>query len=208
MARNTGAVCRKCRREGTKLFLKGTRCDTDRCAFSRRATPPGMHGMKRGKLTDYALHLREKQKVKVYYGVLEKQFRKYFDMAERAQGNTGKVLMSLLERRLDNIVYRLGFGTSRNQARQFVAHGHLQVNGRRLDIPSYLVRQGDVITVRNRPASIKAVKEAIDEAAREVPDFLLRVDKQTPEGIVLRLPSDEDVTLPVQAALIVELCSM
>lgn len=164
--------------------------------------------MKRGKLTDYALHLREKQKVKVYYGVLEKQFRKYFDMAERAQGNTGKVLMSLLERRLDNIVYRLGFGTSRNQARQFVAHGHLQVNGRRLDIPSYLVRQGDVITVRNRPASIKAVKEAIDEAAREVPDFLLRVDKQTPEGIVLRLPSDEDVTLPVQAALIVELCSM
>ncbi|HBT77786.1 MAG TPA: 30S ribosomal protein S4 [Planctomycetaceae bacterium] len=207
MARTTGAVCRKCRREGLKLFLKGTRCDSDRCAFSRRATPPGMHGMKRGKLTDYGIHLREKQKVKVFYGVLEKQFRKYFGLAERGKGDTGKLLLGLLERRLDNIVYRLGFGTSRSHARQLVAHGHFLLNGRRVDIPSYLVRPGDVITSRNRSASIKAVNEAILEAAREVPDFLLRVDEKIPKGIVLRMPAAEDVSLPVNAALIVELCS-
>lgn len=207
MARNTGAVCRKCRREGLKLFLKGTRCDSDRCAFSRRATPPGMHGMKRGKLTDYGVHLREKQKVKTFYGVLEKQFRKYFQQAESGKGDTGKNLMSILERRLDNIVYRLGFGVSRSQARQLVAHGHLLVNGRRVDIPSYLVRPGDVITVRKRAASLKAVNEAILEAARDVPDFMLRADEKDPKGIVLRMPTIEDVSLPVNAALIVELCS-
>ena len=165
--------------------------------------------MKRGKLTDYGLHLREKQKVKTYYGVLEKQFRKYFATAERGQGDTGKILMSLLERRLDNVVYRLSFATSRSQARQFVAHGHLLVNGRRVDIPSYQVRVGDIITIRKRPASIKLVKEAIDEAAREVPDFLLRADEDPPRGIVLRLPTAEDAlkAIPVQPALIVELCS-
>ena len=207
MARNTGAVCRKCRREGTKLFLKGIRCDTDKCAFQRRATPPGMHGAKRGKLTDYGVHLREKQKVKNYYGVLEKQFRKYFTMAERQKGNTGKNLMTLLERRLDNIVFRLGFGASRSQARQWVAHGHIQINGRRVDIPSYLVRIGDVVTVRNRTASVKAVKNVLDEGSRDVPDFLHRVDENIPRGIILRLPEAEDVSIPVNSALIVELCS-
>ena len=207
MARNTGAVCRKCRREGTKLFLKGSRCDTDKCAYSRRQTAPGMHGARREKQTDYALHLREKQKVKIYYGVLEKQFRKYFNLAERMQGNTGKVLMGLLERRLDNIVYRLGFGASRPQSRQWVAHGHIHVNGRRVDIPSYLVRQGDVITVRNRPTSKQAIKGVIDEGLRDVPDFLYRDNAEIPKGIVMRLPTSEDVTMPVNSALIVELCS-
>ena len=207
MARNTEAVCRKCRREGAKLFLKGTRCDTDKCAFQRRATPPGMHGAKRGKLTDYGVHLREKQKVKNYYGVLEKQFRKYFGMAERQKGNTGKNLMTLLERRLDNIVFRLGFGASRSQARQWVTHGHVQVNGHRVDIPSYLVRTGDVVTVRNRTTSVKAVKNVLDEITRDVPDFLHRAEENVPKGIIIRLPEAEDVSIPVNAALIVELCS-
>lgn len=207
MARNTEAVCRKCRREGIKLCLKGSRCDTDKCAFNRRTNAPGMHGARRGKLTDYGIHLREKQKVKNYYGVLEKQFRKYFAMAERMKGNTGKVLMGLLERRLDNIVYRLGFGSSRSQARQWVSHGHIQVNGRRCDIASYLVRLGDVITVRNRPASKKAVKLVIDEGLRDVPEFLFRDNADIPKGIVMRLPTAEDITLPVDSALIVELCS-
>ena len=207
MARNTEAVCRKCRREGFKLNLKGSRCDTEKCAFNRRSNVPGMHGSKRGKLTDYGIHLREKQKVKNYYGVLEKQFRKYFALAERMQGNTGKVLMGLLERRLDNIVYRLGFGASRPQSRQWVAHGHIQVNGRRVDIPSYLVRLGDVITVRNRPKSKLAVKTVIDEGLRDVPDFLYRDHTEIPKGIVMRLPTAEDVAMPVDSALIVELCS-
>lgn len=207
MARNTESVCRKCRREGIKLCLKGSRCDTDKCAFSRRSNAPGMHGARRGKLTDYGIHLREKQKVKNFYGVLEKQFRKYFSMAERMRGNTGKVLMGLLERRLDNIVYRLGFGSSRAQARQWVSHGHIQVNGCRCDIASYLVRSGDVITVRNRPASKKAVKLVIDDGLRDVPDFLFRDNADIPKGVVMRLPTAEDVTLPVDSALIVELCS-
>ncbi|MDR2707112.1 MAG: 30S ribosomal protein S4 [Planctomycetaceae bacterium] len=207
MARNTEAVCRKCRREGFKLNLKGSRCDTEKCAFNRRSNAPGMHGARKGKLTDYGVHLREKQKVKNYYGVLEKQFRKYFGMAERMKGNTGKVLMGLLERRLDNIVYRLGFGSSRSQARQWVSHGHIQVNGRRVDIPSYLVRMGDVITIRNRPKSTKAVKNVIEEGLRDVPEFLYRDNADIPKGVVMRLPTAEDVTLPVDSALIVELCS-
>jgi small subunit ribosomal protein S4 len=166
-----------------------------------------MHGARKGKLTDYGIHLREKQKVKNFYGVLEKQFRKYFDMAERAKGNTGKVLMGLLERRLDNIIYRLGFGASRSQSRQWVAHGHIQVNGRRVDIPSYLVRQGDEITVRNRPTSKKSIKLVIDEGIHEVPDFLSRDEGEIPKGKVMRLPTAEDVLLDVNSALIVELCS-
>ncbi len=196
-----------CRREGAKLFLKGTRCDTDKCAFERRQNPPGMQTYRRGKLTDYGIHLREKQKVKHYYGVLERQFRQYFHRAERAKGNTGKVLMSLLERRLDNVVHRLGFGLSRPQARQVVRHGHVLVNGRRVDIPSYLVRPGDVIGVKNRPKSIQAVQASLAEYGREVPDFLSRVDGPQPEGHVLRMPEAEDVSIPVQVQLIVELCS-
>ncbi len=196
-----------CRREGTKLFLKGTRCDTQKCAFERRQNPPGMHTFRRGKLTDYGVHLREKQKVKHYYGVLEKQFRRYFGRAERARGNTGKVLMSLLERRLDNVVHRLGFGQSRAQARQLICHGHILVNGARVDVASYQVRVGDMIAVKDRKNSKELVQANLAEFQREVPDFLSRVEGPQPEGQVLRLPETEDVSLPVEPQLIVELCS-
>jgi len=207
MARHTGPVCRLCRREGTKLFLKGTRCDTDKCGITRRDSVPGMHSGRRGKLTDYGLHLREKQKVKHYYGVLEHQFRRYFQEAERGKGNTGESLMRLLERRLDNIVHRLGFAHSRPQARQLIAHGHITVNGRRVDIASYLVRPGDVIRVKNRPKSLALVQDKLAQVVREVPDFLSRVDGPEPEGHVQRMPEAADVSIPVQTQLIVELCS-
>ena len=196
-----------CRREGSKLFLKGTRCDTPKCAFERRESPPGMNTMRRGKLTDYGVHLREKQKVKHHYGVLERQFRKYFGRAERAKGNTGEVLMSLLERRLDNVVCRLGFGQSRAQARLFVSHGHVTVNGRRVDVPSYQTRPGDVIRVKDGPKSTQLAQANMSEAGREVPDFLSLVEGTPPEGHVMRIPEVADVSIPVQTQLIVELCS-
>jgi small subunit ribosomal protein S4 len=207
MARTTEAVCRKCRREGIKLFLKGSRCDTDKCAVTRRQNPPGMHTFRRGKLTDYGVHLREKQKVKNYYGVLERQFRQYFQEAERGKGNTGAALMVLLERRLDNVVHRLGFGQSRAQARQTIRHGHITVNGRRCDIPSYLVRPGDVIAVKNRPKALGLVQASLAESKREIPQFLSLVSGPQPEGHVLRMPEAEDVSIPVQVQLILELCS-
>jgi len=207
MARETGPACRMCRREGAKLFLKGTRCDTPKCAFERRESPPGMNTFRRGKATDYAIHLREKQKVKRYYGVLERQFRKYYHLAERAKGNTGEVLMTLLERRLDNVVCRLGFGLSRDQSRLLVSHGHVTVNGRRVDVPSFLTRPGDVVKVKDRPKSIQLVKACLEESNREVPDFLSLVDGPQPEGHVVRVPEAEDVSIPVQTQLIVELCS-
>jgi small subunit ribosomal protein S4 len=206
MARTTGPVCRLCRREGMKLFLKGNRCDTPKCAVERRDSVPGVH-MRRGKLTDYGIHLREKQKVKHYYGVLERQFRTYFAEAARSMGNTGDTLMVLLERRLDNVVHRLGFGHSRAQARQLVCHGHITVNGRRLDIPSYLVKTGDVIRVKNRKKSLHAVQSILAEAHRQVPEFLSRLDASIPEGRVSRMPESLDVSIPVQTQLIVELCS-
>jgi len=196
-----------CRREGMKLFLKGARCDTPRCAFERRDSAPGMNSFRRGKLTDYGIHLREKQKVKHHYGVLERQFRRYFAMAERGKGNTGETLLSLLERRLDNIVFRLGFSHSRAQARMLVTHGHVTVNGRRVDIASYLTRPGDVIRVKNRPKSVQMVQAVLAEPGREAPDFLSRVEGPVPEGHVLRLPEAADASLPVQTQLIVELCS-
>ncbi|QDU91284.1 30S ribosomal protein S4 [Pirellulimonas nuda] len=190
-----------------KLFLKGTRCDTAKCAFERRDTPPGQQPARRGKVTDYAVHLREKQKVKHYYGVLERQFRRYFNRAESSKGNTGDTLMVLLERRLDNVVHRLGFGLSRAQARQWVCHGHVTVNGRRVDIPSYEVRAGDVVRIKNRAKSLDAVRASQSENHREVPDFLAVTESLIPEGIVGRLPGPEDVSVPVQTQLIVELCS-
>ncbi|MCA9261450.1 MAG: 30S ribosomal protein S4 [Planctomycetales bacterium] len=207
MARYTGPVCRLCRRDGMKLFLKGNRCDTPKCAIERRDSPPGQQNYRRGKQTDYGLHLREKQKVKHYYGVLERQFRRYFDKAERSKGNTGDVLMSLLERRLDNVVHRLGFGLSRASARQLINHGHITVNGRRVDIPSYMVRVGDVIRVKNSARSLDLARGAIAESSRDVPDFLSVAGGDIPEGIVGRLPAVDDVSIPVQTQLIVELCS-
>jgi small subunit ribosomal protein S4 len=191
-----------------KLFLKGTRCDTPKCAFERRDAPPGMNTARRGKLTDYGLHLREKQKVKHYYGVLEHQFRQYFRWAERGTGNTGEALMSLLERRLDNVLFRLGFGQSRAQARLLVSHGHVTVNGRCVDVPSYQTKPGDVIRVKDSPKSQQLVQANLTEAGHEVPDFLSLVAGPPPEGHVLRLPEAADVSIPVQTKLIVELCSM
>jgi len=207
MARYTGPVCRLCRRDGLKLFLKGTRCDTPKCAIERRDAPPGQQPARRAKLTDYGVHLREKQKVKHYYGVLERQFRRYFGQASRTTGNTGNALMELLERRLDNVVHRLGFGISRAHARQLVTHGHITVNGKWLNIPSYLVRVGDVIRVKNRAKSLDAIRAAMAEHHRDVPDFLTLSESEIPEGIVSRLPATDDVSIPVQTQLIVELCS-
>jgi small subunit ribosomal protein S4 len=166
-----------------------------------------MQQQRRGKLTDYGQHLREKQKVKHYYGVLERQFRRYFHEAVKGKGNTGDALMVLLERRLDNVVHRLGFGQSRAQARQAIRHGHITVNGKRVDIPSYQVRVGDVIRVKNKAKSLDLVRGAMAESTRDIPDFLSRSDAAIPEGIVGRLPAADDVSIPVQTQLIVELCS-
>ncbi len=190
-----------------KLFLKGSRCDTPKCGIERREAPPGQQQYRRGKMTDYGLHLREKQKVKHYYGVLERQFRRYFEKAEHTKGNTGDALMALLERRLDNIIHRLGFGQSRSQARQMVNHGHVTVNGRRVDVASYLVNVGDIIRVKNRAKSLDLVRGAMAENRRDVPDFLSVGQADIPEGVVGRLPQADDVSIPIQTQLIVELCS-
>ncbi len=207
MGRITGPVCRLCRRDGLKLFLKGSRCDTPKCAFERRPVPPGVIQKRRPKPTDYGLRLREKQKLKHYYGVLERQFRTYFARAVRGKGNTGETLMVLLERRLDNVVHRLGFAPSRAAARQMVMHGHITINGKRLDIPSYLVRAGDVVRVKNRAKALQLAHRSLAEFRRDVPDFLSRMDGAIPEARVDRLPGADDVSLPVQANLIIELCS-
>jgi small subunit ribosomal protein S4 len=207
MARYTGPGCRLCRRDGIKLFLKGSRCDTSKCGIERRESPPGQQQFRRGKMSDYGLHLREKQKVKHYYGVLERQFRGYFQRAEHTKGNTGDVLMSLLERRLDNVIHRLGFGQSRSQARQMINHGHVTINGRRVDVASYLVNVGDIIRVKNRAKSLDLVRGAMAENGRDVPDFLAVSESDLPEGVVGRLPLAEDVSIPIQTQLIVELCS-
>lgn len=208
MGRHIGPVCRLCRREGIKLFLKGSRCDTPKCAIERREGVPGMHQYRRGKASEYAIRLREKQKVKRYYGIFERQFRKYFSEATRRAGNTGDVLMTLLETRLDNVVTRLGLAVSRPQARQLIGHGHVTVNGRKLDIPSYLVRPGDVVRVKDRDGSQKIVVENLTAASLPpVPDWIERISNDPPEARVLRLPTPQDISLPVQPQLIVELLS-
>ena len=207
MARYTDEQCRICRREGQKLFLKGSRCYSDKCSISRRNYAPGQHGQKRAKLSEYGTQLREKQKTKSYYGVGEKQFRGYFEMASNKKGVTGENLLQILESRLDNVVYRLGFAVSRTQARQLVNHGQFEVNGKKVDIPSYLVKAGDVITVREIKkdnATIKANVEA--NAARPVPAWL-ELNNETLSGKVVRLASREDVDIPVEEHLIVELYS-
>ncbi|MER3416819.1 MAG: 30S ribosomal protein S4 [Gemmataceae bacterium] len=193
MAREVDAVCRLCRREGIKLYLKGSRCFTPKCALDRRNTPPGMHTFRRGKPSEYGRRLREKQKLKRFYGLSEKQFRRLFEIASRSPENTGEVLLSLMERRLDNVVHRLGFMVSRRAARQFIAHGHVLVNGRRVDIPSYLVKPGDVITVKKRARSLDLVRPLLQDNPPPVPDYLERVSTDPPEGKVLRLPTRDDV---------------
>ena len=209
MARYAGPVCRLCRREGMKLFLKGERCYAEKCAIEKRNVPPGQQGRRRrpSKVMGYGSQLREKQKVKRTYGVLENQFRRYFAAAERQRGITGETLLQLLERRLDNVVYRLGLATSRPQARQLVRHGHVQVNGRRADIPSFSLKAGDAVGVRQRSAKQPAILYAMEEVkGRGIPDWL-EFDASTMTGRVAALPTREQINLPVQEQLIVELYS-
>ena len=207
MARYKDEQCRRCRREGQKLFLKGERCYTDKCSISRRNYAPGQHGQKRAKLSEYGTQLREKQKTKAYYGVGEKQFRKYFEMASNKKGVTGEELLTILESRLDNVVYRLGFASSRAQARQFVNHAQFDVNGKKCSIPSYLVKAGDVISVREIKKDNATIKANVEEnASRPTPDWLER-DLEKLTGKVVRLASREDIDLPVEEHLIVEFYS-
>ena len=207
MARYKDEQCRICRREGQKLFLKGSRCYTDKCSVTRRNYAPGEHGQGKKKLSEYGMQLREKQKTKSFYGVGEKQFRKYFAMAENKKGITGENLLQILESRLDNVVYRAGFGTSRAQARQLVNHGHFDVNGRKVDIPSYLVKTGDVITVREIKKDNKTIKENIEvNKAKPVPAWLEK-DNDKLQVKVVKLASREDVDIAVEEHLIVELYS-
>ncbi len=207
MARYRDALCRLCRRESEKLFLKGDRCYTDKCAVERRKYPPGQHGQRRRKFSDYALQLREKQKAKETYGVLEKQFRKYYYMADKKQGVTGSNLLQLLERRLDNVVYRLGIASNRRQARQLVLHGHVTVNGRRVNIPSCLIRPGEAITLKEASRKIPVVEENIAKMEhRGIPGWL-EMDAGTLTGKILHNPAREEIELPVQEQLIVELYS-
>jgi len=208
MARETGPVCRLCRREGTKLFLKAEKCYTDKCPVKKRNFPPGQHGQGRRKISEYGLELREKQKAKRYYGLMETQFRNVFERAQKAKGVvTGDRMLQLLERRLDNTVYRMGLGGSRPEARQLVRHGHFRVNGRKVDIPSYLVKAGDKISVRERSRSLARFAELKELAqGRALPDWI-EVDYEKLEGTVLRLPERSDVDAPVEEHLIVELYS-
>jgi small subunit ribosomal protein S4 len=207
MARYIGPVCRLCRREGTKLFLKGDRCFSEKCAVERRAYPPGQHGEKRPRFSDYGVQLREKQKVKRIYGLLEKQFENTMNAANRMKGRTGENLLQLLERRLDNVVFRLGFATSRAEARQLVRHGHFLVNGRRATVPSLLVRPGTRIALAESSRQIARVTGALEALERRSVPSWLEIDKDNFEGTVKALPVRDEITLPIQEQLIVELYS-
>ncbi|WP_020676873.1 30S ribosomal protein S4 [Geopsychrobacter electrodiphilus] len=208
MARYSGAVCRQCRRESAKLFLKGDRCYTDKCAIERRNYAPGQHGQRRTKVTEYGLQLREKQKVKRTYGLQEKQFRLYFAKADRMKGVTGENLLVLLERRLDSIAYRLGFSVSRSQARTLVRHGHFHVNGSKVNIPSYLVRPGDVVELREKSREIVTFNEALDSVMRRGVPSWVELDREKFKGTIKALPVRDELTTPeFQEQLIVELYS-
>ncbi len=207
MARHTKSVCRLCRRENLKLFLKGERCYTEKCAIDRRNYAPGQHGQNRRKFSDYGSQLREKQKVKRLYGLLENQFRNTFKEADRQKGITGEVLLALLERRLDNAVYRLGFANSRNEARQLVRHSHFMVNQSKVNIPSYLVKPGDVIEVKEKSKKIVRIQEALEGVARRGIPQWLELDKDQMKASVKALPTREEITIPIQEKLIVELYS-
>ena len=207
MARYTDAVCRLCRREGQKLFLKGDRCYTDKCSVERRAYAPGQHGQGRAKNSEYGQQLREKQKAKRFYGVLEDQFHSYYEMAQKRKGQTGENLLSILETRLDNVVYRLGFAMSRAEARQLVRHGHFTVNGKKVNIPSYLVKPGMVIALKESSRSLEKFKSSIEaNAFRPAPKWL-QYDKDAFAGTVIAQPARDDIDLPIEEHLIVELYS-
>ena len=206
MGRYIGPVCRLCRREGMKLYLKGDRCYSDKCAIDRRSYVPGQHGQGRKKVSGYGIQLREKQKAKRYYGVMESQFRKYFNMAERMKGVTGENLLSILESRLDNLVYRIGLSESRKEARQLVKHGHFLVNGKKVDIPSYLVKLGDVDQVKEKSRPSEKFKELADNNQRVAPDWL-EVDLEKMRAKVVGAPKKEHIDIPIEEHLIVELYS-
>ena len=207
MARYTDAKCRLCRREGSKLYLKGDRCYTDKCAVARRAYAPGQHGQGRKKMSEYGIQLREKQKVRRIYGILEKQFRGYFNIAERQKGVTGENLLRLLELRFDNVVYRMGFGESRVEARQLVRHGHFTVNGKKVNIPSYQIGLNDLIAVKPGSKSTEKFKELAENAAGKTAPQWLSINAEMMEARVVALPVREDIDLPIEEHLIVELYS-
>ena len=210
MARQIDPVCRLCRREGVKLFLKGSRCDSPKCAIERRDGPPGMHQTRRGKTSEYGTRLREKQKLKRFYGVLERQFRRYFELASRSTENTGEVLLSIMERRLDNIVFRLGLAPSRAAARQMVSHRQITLNGRMANIPSMLVKVGDAVAVKNHPRPLQLVRLHIQSNNPRPPDYLELNTSEPPTGKVLRLPTRDDVDpniRDIQENLIIEVSS-
>ena len=207
VARYIGALCRICRREGEKLFLKGNRCDTEKCAIERRKYPPGQHGQGYRKLSDYGFQLREKQKVRRMYGLLERQFRKYFERAERKKGITGEVLLQLIESRLDTIVFRMGFAPNRRGARQFIRHGHITVDGREVNLPSFEVKPGSSVAVKQSSKDIPEIVDSVSRVEhRGIPPWV-EVDTVNLTGKVLNVPSREDLQLPVQEQLIVELYS-
>jgi len=208
LARNIGAACRRCRRENLKLFLKGDRCYSDKCSFERRAFGPGQHGQSRfRKLSDYAVQLREKQKVKSMYGMLEKQFRLTFEKAERQKGVTGENLLMLLERRLDNTLFRIGFASSRSQARQLVRHKHVLVNGKKVNVPSFLVSENDVISLKEKSRANAMINESLEAVARRGVPSWLELDKDSYKATVKTMPNREELTMPIQEQLIVELYS-
>jgi len=207
MARYIGAVCRQCRREGAKLYLKGDKCYSDKCPFVKRGYAPGQHGQSRKKVSEYGIQLREKQKARRVYGVLERQFRNYFEKAERQKGITGENLLVLLERRLDNVVFRMGFASSRTQARQLVRHGHFAINGHRVDIPSYLVKPGEEIKLTEGSKDSPLFKEIADALTHKTVPAWLEVSAQDMSGKVVRYPTREEIDTPIQEYLIVELYS-
>ena len=207
MARYRGSVCRLCRREGIKLYLKGSRCETEKCAVEKRAYPPGQHGQGRSKFSEYGVQLREKQKVKRIYGVLEKPFRNYFFAADKKKGVTGENLLQSLELRFDNVIYRMGLAPSRNAARQLVRHKHFTVNGKKMDVPSYILRQGDIIAPNPSKGKKKPVNEAIENIKNKTLPEWLAFDTDSKQGIIQGMPTREDVKLPIEEQLIVELYS-
>lgn len=208
MSRYSGPVCRQCRRENAKLFLKGDRCYTDKCALERRNYAPGQHGQRRTKVSDYGIQLREKQKVKRTYGLQEKQFRLYFSKADRMKGVTGENLLMLLERRLDSVIYRLGFSVSRSQARTLVRHGHFQVNGQKVNIPSFLVRPNDVVSLREKSREVACINESLDSVMRRGVPSWVELDRDAFKGVIKTLPVRSELTTPeFQEQLIVELYS-
>ncbi|MDD3971233.1 MAG: 30S ribosomal protein S4 [Clostridia bacterium] len=207
MARYTDAVCKLCRREGVKLFLKGDRCYTDKCAIVRRAYAPGQHGKKRSKQSEYGLQLREKQKARRFYGVLESQFIKYYDMASRQKGMTGENLLKILESRLDNVVYRMGLANSRPEARQLVRHGHFNINGKTVDIPSYLVKVGDVIQLKDSMKDSPKFKELIETSQTKIVPAFIEFDQENVTGKIIDVCKREDVSLPIEERFIVEFYS-